>query len=135
MTAPYDRPTATELVAAVRHFLSTTVAGEVSGQLVFHCRVVANMLAIVERELAAAPEHTAAHQARLDQLGMADDAELATKIAAGAVDDRYTEINAALRAAVWDKLAVANPKYVRPYTDPLSAADEPFRRTDFDTER
>lgn len=130
MTAPYDRPTATELVATVRQFVADTLASEVSGQLAFHCRVAANMLAIVERELAVAPHHAAAHRARLAELGVADDTELAAEIISGGFDDRYEQLNAALRAAVWDKLAVANPKYVRPYTDPLSARDELFRRTD-----
>jgi Domain of unknown function (DUF6285) len=133
MTDVYDRPTATELLTAVRHFLSTTLSDEVSGQLAFHCRVAANMLAIVERELASQQEHAIAHRARLDRLGMADDAELAAAIASGAVDDRYPDVNAALRDAVWDKLAVANPKYVRPFDDPRTAADQLFRRSDDST--
>jgi Domain of unknown function (DUF6285) len=130
MTESYDQPTATELLAAVRHFLSSTVANEVSDQLAFHCRVAANLLTIVERELAAEHEHATAHRARLDRLGMADDAELAAAISSGAVDDRYAEVNAVLREAVWDKLTVANPKYVRPFDDPLTATDQLFRRPD-----
>lgn len=130
MTAPYDRPTATELLEAVRHFLSSTLSDEVSGRMAFHCRVAANMVAIVERELASGGEHATAHQARLSRLGMADDAELAEQIASGAVDDRYSEINAALRGAVWDKLAVANPKYVGHFTDPHTASEQHFRRPD-----
>lgn len=130
MTEPYDRPTAIELVATVRRFVSATVANEVSGQLAFHCHVAANMLAIVERELAIASQHVVAHRERLAQLGVADDAELVAEIATGAFDERYAQLNAALRAAVWDKLAVANPKYARPHTDPLSARDELFCRTD-----
>jgi hypothetical protein len=128
MSDRYDRPTASELLAAVRRFLSSTLSDEVSGRLAFHCRVAANMLAIVERELASEREHTAAHRARLSRLEMVDDAELAAKIASGAADDRYTEINTALREAVWDKLAVANPKYVRPFTDPHTAVDQLFQR-------
>lgn len=128
MNAPYDRPTATELLESVRNFLSSTLSEELTGQLAFHCRVAANMLAIVEREIAAAGEHATAHRERLSRLGMADDAALASAIATGAVDDRYDEINTALREAVWDKLAVANPKYIRPFTDPHTAADQLFRR-------
>lgn len=130
MTAPYDRPTASELLAAVHHFLSTTLSDEVSGRTAFHARVAANLVAIVERELASASEHTAVHDARLRRLGVADDAELAEQIASGAADDRYGEINAALRGAVWDKLAVANPKYVGQFTDPHTASEQRFRRSD-----
>lgn len=130
MTEPYDRPTKAELLAAVRRFLSSTLSDEVSGRMAFHCRVAANMLAIVERELASENEHATAHQARVSRLNMTDDAELAANIASGAVDDRYGEINAVLREAVWDKLTVANPKYKRPFTNPHTAKDELFQRSD-----
>jgi aminoglycoside phosphotransferase (APT) family kinase protein len=49
--APYGRPTATELLAAVREYLLGSVLPQTSGQLSFHARVAANALAIVAREL------------------------------------------------------------------------------------
>jgi aminoglycoside phosphotransferase (APT) family kinase protein len=49
--APYGRPTASELVEAVREFLTSAVMPGTSGQLAFHARVAANALAIVGREL------------------------------------------------------------------------------------
>ena len=49
--APYGRPTASELLDAVREFLTGSVMPTTTGQLAFHARVAANVLAIVAREL------------------------------------------------------------------------------------
>jgi aminoglycoside phosphotransferase (APT) family kinase protein len=57
--APHGRPTASELLDAVRGFLTDQVMPATAGQLAFHARVAANALAIVARELelgAIAPE-------------------------------------------------------------------------------
>jgi aminoglycoside phosphotransferase (APT) family kinase protein len=53
--APYGRPTASELLDAVREFLTEQVMAHTDGQLAFHARVAANALAIVARELALGP--------------------------------------------------------------------------------
>jgi aminoglycoside phosphotransferase (APT) family kinase protein len=79
----YGRPTAREILEAVRGYLTEDVMPATSGRLSFHARVAANMLAVVERELAQ-PEATYAG------------------------DDW-----AALADAVRLKLAVANPKHLR----------------------
>jgi aminoglycoside phosphotransferase (APT) family kinase protein len=49
--APYGRPTASELLDAVRGFLTDEVMPATTGQLSFHARVAANVLGIVAREL------------------------------------------------------------------------------------
>lgn len=49
--APHGRPTASELLDAVRGYLTDQVMPGTSGQLAFHARVAANVLAIVAREL------------------------------------------------------------------------------------
>jgi aminoglycoside phosphotransferase (APT) family kinase protein len=49
--APHGRPTAAELLEAVREFLAGQVMPATSGQLSFHARVAANVLGIVAREL------------------------------------------------------------------------------------
>ena len=54
----YGRPTARELLDAVREFLSERVATRDDRGLAYDGRVAANMLAIVERELAAAIDRT-----------------------------------------------------------------------------
>jgi hypothetical protein len=108
---PHDVPTAAELLEAVREWLERDVMTATTGRLQFHARVAVNVLAMVERELAAGPAQALAHQARLDALGVADEAELAAAIRSGALDDRLDEVRAAVRASVLDKLAVANPRY------------------------
>ena len=52
---PYGLPTASELLDAVREYLTTQVMPATTGQLSFHARVAANALAIVSRELEAGP--------------------------------------------------------------------------------
>ncbi len=52
---PYGRPTAREMLEAVRSFLTDDVMAATSGRLSFHARVAANMIATVERELAQVP--------------------------------------------------------------------------------
>ena len=79
----YGRPTAREIIDAVRQYLTEDVMPGTSGRLSFHARVAANMLGIVERELAQPP-------------------------VAYAGDDW-----ASLARAVHVKLAVANPKHLR----------------------
>jgi len=58
--APYGRPTASELLDAVREFLTDQVMPATTGQLAFHARVAANVLGIVarERELGPVPRET-----------------------------------------------------------------------------
>jgi aminoglycoside phosphotransferase (APT) family kinase protein len=80
--APFGRPTASELLEAVREFLLGSVMPATTGQLAFHARVAANVVAIVAREL------------ELGELERSD-AE-----AGGDLADRVAA-----------RLAVANPKY------------------------
>jgi hypothetical protein len=108
----HGRPTAEELVVAVREFLERDVMAQTSGPLQFHARVAVNALAAVERELRAGPAMATAHTARLAALGFESEDALADAIRSGVLDDRYDEVAAAVRATVHDKLAVANPKYL-----------------------
>lgn len=85
--APHGRPTASELLDAVRRYLTDQVMPSTSGQLAFHARVAANVLAIVTRELDLGPLPA--------DRDPADD-DLAARVAA--------------------RLAVANPRYFdRPF--------------------
>ena len=110
MAAPHDPPSATELVAAVRAFLD----GEhgTDGWDRYQFRVAANILRLVERELALGPGQAAAHQTALARLGMADETELARAIRSGQLDDRRPEVLAVVRDTVAAKLEVANPGYL-----------------------
>lgn len=110
-SAPHDVPTASELVEAVREWIERDLGGGGPANR-FHARVAANVLAIVERELELGPAQARAHAARLEQLGVADDAELAASIRDGTLDGRLDEVRELVWASVRDKLAVANPAYV-----------------------
>lgn len=110
-TPPHDRPTAWELVEAVREYLEQDVLPSATGRVRFHARVAAKALAIVERELVLGPAQAEAERERLAALGVADDAELADAIKDGRFDGREPELLASLAETVADKLAVANPGY------------------------
>ncbi len=114
MSSPHDRPTAAELVEAVREFLERDVLAATDGRVQFHTRVAINVLGTVQREIELGPEQAAAHRERLAALGFADEAELAAAIRRGDVDDRDDEVKSAIAATVADKLKVANPKYLAP---------------------
>lgn len=109
---PNDAPSATELLDAVHAFLTGEVVAGTDGRLRFHARVAANVVAMVAREIALGPRLEAAHRRRLTALGVRDDADLAAAVRSGAFDGRHTEIMDALRAAVADKLRVANPAHL-----------------------
>ena len=108
---PHDRPSGPELLRAVREFL-TTEAGGADPRLRFHARVAANALRIAEREAMLATAHVHRHRIRLAALGCGDDAELCAKIRDGSLDHRFEEVIDAVRAAVIDKLTVANPGHL-----------------------
>lgn len=113
-TGPHDRPTAAELLDAVREWIDTDVAEATEGRVRYLGRVASNMLAMVERELALGPGQAEAHRRRLERLGQPDDRALAAAIRAGEYDDRGDELRAELLAATLDKLAVAHPDYAEP---------------------
>jgi hypothetical protein len=112
VTAPHDAPSAAELLEAVREWLDRDVIPTTEGRLRFHARVASNVLGMVEREIELGPEQEARHRARLAQLGVSDDVELAAAIRRREFDDRAEELRALLAESVLDKLAVANPRYI-----------------------
>ncbi|HEY8059998.1 MAG TPA: phosphotransferase family protein, partial [Acidimicrobiales bacterium] len=108
----HDGPSATELLEAVREWAEGDAREATSGRVQFHTRVVATVLATVERELVAGPAMAAAHASRLAALGVTSERDLADRIRAGEwpTDDRA--LLDSVRQTVVDKLAVANPKYL-----------------------
>ncbi len=110
--APFGRPTAAELVEAVREYLETGVMERSEGGARFEARVARNALGIVERELLLGRDIVAAHAYRLRDLGIVDDAALAAAIRAGDFDDGWEPVAAALAASARDQLLVANPSYL-----------------------
>ncbi len=110
--APFGRPTAAELVEAVREYLETNVMERNDGGARFEARVARNALAIVERELLLGGDVIAAHAYRLRDLGIGDDVSLAAAIRAGDFDDGWEPLATALAASARDQLLVANPSYL-----------------------
>jgi aminoglycoside phosphotransferase (APT) family kinase protein len=108
----HGHPTAAELVAAVSMFLREDVMAATEGRLNFLARVAANVLDGVERELLFGPEQERRHRERLAAFAQADQAGLAAAIRAGVLDAEDPALLAAVRAAVTDRLAVANPRYL-----------------------
>jgi hypothetical protein len=122
-----DRPTAHELLTAVRRFLEEEVVPHTDGRRQFLARVAANTLAIVEREIALeeehlqrewqglqallGPEETPPTRAALRAAVRHRTEELCARIRAGAADEGpWAEaVIAHVRATVRDKLSVTNP--------------------------
>jgi hypothetical protein len=113
-----DRPTAVELLEAIREFLDHDVMEAVEGRVRFHTRVAVNALGMLERELRLGPELDADERERLtDMLGHDADlptltAELARRIRDGSLDDRRDDVVPAVRDSVRAKLLISNPGYV-----------------------
>jgi hypothetical protein len=113
-----DRPTAAELVGAVREFLERDVMRATEGRVQFHARVATNALGMVERELRDGPALSEAERARAAAL-LGHDAEpvtlereLAARIRDGSLDNRLDDVRAHVRATVREKLVIANPGYL-----------------------
>ncbi len=117
---PQDRPTAAELVQAVREFLERDVLAATEGRVQFHTRVAVNALGMIERELTEGPAFAEAERTRAAALlGHDADArvlerELAAGIRDGSLDDRLDAVREHVRATVREKLLVANPGYLPP---------------------
>ncbi|MFC4945542.1 phosphotransferase family protein [Pseudonocardia sp. GCM10023141] len=109
----HGHPSAGELVAAVAAFLRSEVQPGADARLGFLGRVSANALDGVERELRLGPEQERRHRERLAALGYADQAGLCAAIRSGELAHDDPTLRAVVREAVTDRLAVANPKYLR----------------------
>src|SRR5262249_16996958 len=129
--AMQDRPTALELLRAVREFLEADVLPSLDGRRRFHGLVAVNVLAIVEREIGTEEAQLEAQLARLAALPGIDAGE--RRVGQGALRERVHALETALverirrgdadadpfraavrahvRATVEEKLAVANPRF------------------------
>jgi len=108
---PFGRPTATELVEAVREQLEATLEST-DGRARFDNRVARNVLLMVEREMQLGPTIARSHADRLAGLGYEGDAALASAIRSGVFDHDSGDLGRALTASARDQLLVANPSYL-----------------------
>lgn len=123
-----DRPSAAELLDAIRDFLEREILPELEGRRRFHLRVALNALGILRREHDLEESAVRAEIDRLnDLLGLgagqpatfaaareaarALNVELARRIRSGEMDDRWSETLEVLRRTSADRIAVANPRY------------------------
>jgi hypothetical protein len=112
-----DKPDVQELLGAVRDFLSEHAVPGLQGRARLHARVAANVIGLVQRELALAPASDAAERERLRALLARDgslaelNAELARRIRAGELATADPSLHAHLWATALEKLAVDNPGY------------------------
>jgi hypothetical protein len=111
-TGLHGRPTAGELLEAAREFLVDQVMPATDPATSFHTRVAANVLAIVERELALGPAQEARYVEGLRTFGVASSAGLAAAVAEGDLDGDVDRLTRFLATAVRDQLLVANPRHV-----------------------
>ena len=111
-----DRPTAAELLDAIRAYRAAPARDNAA----YFERVVANTLAILEREAALGPAAEAAERTRLAALlGQGGEtrqlnALLVERIRAGSCDEARAALVAHLKATVADRLAIDNPKWFTP---------------------
>lgn len=113
MTEPHDRPSAIELLEALREWMERDLLPGVDGRLQFHTRVAINMVDIVAREIELGAGQQSIHDEVMRALGVANDAELSAAIKSGEHDSDLLGLLGALRPVVEDKVRVANPKYLR----------------------
>jgi aminoglycoside phosphotransferase (APT) family kinase protein len=117
---PHDLPRATDLLEAVAEHLEGELAGQLTGRQRFLVRVAANVVRVVAREVHLGPALEAEHRARLEALGVVDDAELASALREGRLSSQSPRVRHAVRAAVEAKLAVANPQRLTTSAHPAS---------------
>lgn len=114
----HDRPTAVELVAAVREYLERDVMKATEGRVAFHARVAVNVLDMVERELEAGDRQDAEEHARLVALlGREGTVRQLTEVLArgireSSLDIPWPALVESVRGTVRAKLEVANPGYL-----------------------
>lgn len=124
-----DPPSARELIRAVAEFLRGHAMPELTGHTAFHARVAANVLDIVERELALAAEANAAERERLRALLGTDgtlealNRLLCERIETGEVGDDSPGLAEHLWATTLAKLAIDQPGYSA-YRRALATAED-----------
>lgn len=115
-----DRPTASELLAAIADFLgeeAIPALDRTEPRLGFQMRVAVNALAILERECRLGRAADTREHERLARLlgrnGTLDELnrELARQLRTGERDESDAALMAHLEATVADKIAIANPKW------------------------
>ena len=110
----HGRPSAEELLQAVREFLTEQVMPSTEGSLSFHARVASNVIAMVERELVLGPHQDQQRATSLREFGVGSERELAASIRSGGFSENRVALLELLADGVLSSLLVARPTYLDP---------------------
>jgi hypothetical protein len=100
--------TVSELVEAVRERMEVAIDAPVVG---FEARVIRNVLAIVERELAFGRQIEVLRGELLADYGEVDEEALAVSIRSGRFDDRAAQLRRDLLLLAEQQLRIDNPRW------------------------
>ena len=103
-------PSIGELLEAVRERLDDAPAHPLGG---YEARVVRNVVAMLERDIALGPAIDERHRERLRAFGAETDEELAAMVRAGDVEADAGPLRRALITAARDRLAINNPAWAQ----------------------
>ncbi|MSV84687.1 MAG: phosphotransferase [Actinobacteria bacterium] len=121
----HGRPTAEELLQAVREFLTEQVMPSTEGNLSFHARVASNVIAMVERELVLGPQQDQQRATSLREFGVGSERELAASIRSGGFSENRVALLELLADGVLSSLLVARPTYLDSPITALPSTDPP----------
>jgi hypothetical protein len=115
----HDAPSSAELVAAVKSFIDTTAAPQLTGHAAFHARVASNVLATLLREMEHRPAAEAAEAAGLRELLKASpdksvaemNLELCKRIQDGRLDASTPGLFRHLKTTTIAQLSIDQPNY------------------------
>src|SRR5262245_32111372 len=119
---PPSRPTAAELLEAIRGFLERDVLPVLAAASRFQCRIATNVLAMVRRELELRPALDAAERERLATLlgqpSAGESIDELNRRLARAIRDRSIDVDSAelrdhLQRTIAEALQVNNPRWLQ----------------------
>ncbi len=106
-------PSTEQLVLSVKQFLETDVIPKLEHRTAFHARIAANVLAIIARDIAGAPD-TVERDILSRLLGQETDEaadKLCQKIRAGSIDETTPAVIDSLMQIARARVAADNPRY------------------------
>lgn len=112
-----NAPSTQQLLEALQSFLLDKISPQVDAHSAYHCKVAANVLRIIGREIVLGDAHSKSELTRLTELlnqtGSIDflNAELCNEIRKGTVNLESEDLKSHLWATTLEKLAIDNPRY------------------------
>jgi hypothetical protein len=110
--APYDAPSAQELIETVKKFISEELIHEVPSTQKWKLRIASNVLAIAAREIENYATDKRSFDDFLTSLNMGSERDLSLALRNGDFDGDLGIIHTKLMPIIERKLLVANPAYL-----------------------